>query len=104
MSLSVGIEYCTFSYNVANSGSAVTAIYRRFDNLLYADGLIIHLTNVHADYNNILPDATLRYSSTNVITGVFYSYNSRFNFSCMQFYKQSTFSILGSLFFSYSVR
>ena len=78
----VRIEHCTFSHNIANSGSAVIAINRRFDNSLAAGGLTVHLVNVHANNNDILPNTTLRHDSTDFITGMFSSFNADFNFSC----------------------
>ena len=82
VSVVVGIEQCMFSHNVANAGSAVIAIYHRFDNSLATGSLIVHLVNVHANNNDILPNATIRYDSTDFITGVFSSHNANFNFNC----------------------
>ena len=82
VSVVVRIERCTFSHNVANAGSAVIAIDHKFYNSLATGGLIIHLENVHANDNDILPNATIQYDSTDFITGVFSSHNANFNFSC----------------------
>ena len=82
VSLVIRIEYCSFSQNMANGGSAVVAVNHRFDDSSISGGLKVYLANVHADNNDILPDATLQYSSTNDITGVFYSIEAQFIFNC----------------------
>ena len=82
VSVVVRIEYCLFSQNMANEGSAVVAVNHRFDDSSISGGLKVYLVNVHADNNDILPDATLQYSSTNDITGVFSSHKAQFIFNC----------------------
>ena len=81
-SVVVRIEKCIFSQNKANTGSGVVAVNHKFDNSSIVDDLTVHLVNVDADNNDILPDATLQHSSTTIITGVFSSDNAWFGFSC----------------------
>ena len=79
--LSFRIEECAFVGNEANIGSAVYAIDHRFDAIL-SDGLIIHLVNVVAINNTLIPGSTVEYITSNVITGVFHSEICNFIFDC----------------------
>jgi len=76
----VRIEQCTFSWNMANTGSAVHAINHIFDGSL--GSLTVHLVNVHAENNTILPHSTIQHSSNEFISGVFSSEDAQFIFNC----------------------
>ena len=80
-SLSFRIEQCNFIANEANVGSAVYAVEHRFDATLSND-LIINLINVNAKNNALLPGATVQYSSSAFITGVFHSETCQFKLNC----------------------
>ena len=82
VSVVVRIERCIFSQNKANTGSGVVAVNHKFDDSSIAGGLTVHLVNVNADNNDILPNATLQHSSTAIITGVFSSNNAWFVVNC----------------------
>ena len=86
--LLIRIEYCNFTENEANSGSAVYAVDRRFDPTL-SNGLIIKLLNVNAKDNTLSPGITTDYVSSVFITGIFHSETCHFKFDCN---KQCIFS------------
>ena len=79
--VSFRIEQCMFTENEANVGSAVYAVDHRFDAVL-SKGLIINLVNVNAVNNTLLPRSTVRYASTDFITGVFHSETCNFKINC----------------------
>ena len=80
-SLSFRIERCNFIANEANVGSAVYAVDHRFDATL-SNGLIIHLINVNAENNNLLPGSTVEHGSDDFISGVFHSETCHFKLDC----------------------
>ena len=67
-SLSFRIEQCNFFENEANVGSAVYAVTGA---TLY-NGLIINLVNVNAKNNRLLPGSTIKYRTSDFISGVFH--------------------------------
>ena len=75
------IERCNFIANEANVGSAVYAVEHRFDATL-SNGLIVHLVNVNAEGNTLLPGATVQYGSSAFITGVFHAETCHLKFDC----------------------
>ena len=79
--LSFRIEQCNFIANEANVGSAVYAVEHKSDATL-SNGLIINLINVNADGNTLLPGATIQYSSSAFITGVFHGESCHLKFDC----------------------
>ena len=79
--LSFRIEQCNFIANEANVGSAVYAVEHRFDATL-SNGLVINLINVNANGNTLLPGATVQYSSSAFITGIFHGETCHLKFDC----------------------
>ena len=79
--LSFRIEQCNFIANEANVGSAVYAVEHRFDPTL-SNGLVINLVNINAEGNTLLPGATVQYSSSAFVTGVFHSETCHLKFDC----------------------
>lgn len=81
----VRIEKCNFTGNEADSGSAIFS-KDRSSSLSYRqvlDGsLNIHLTNINADHNVVLPGSTIRNVNNNFITGVFHISNCLVILTC----------------------
>ena len=115
-SLSFRIEQCNFIANEANVGSAVYAVDHRFDATL-SNGLIIHLVNVNAKDNSLLPGSTVEHGSDDSITGVFHSETCYFKLDCNRgcnfsnnipsvFYGHSTYLAISgkAIFFSNTAR
>ena len=100
-SLSFRIEQCNFIANEANVGSAVYAVDHRFDATL-SNGLIIHLVNVNAKDNSLLPGSTVEYGSNNFITGVFHSETCHFKLQCNRSRGCNFSNNIPSVFYGYS--
>ena len=81
LALVVTIEECNFIENVANAGSAVYAVDSRFG---VSGGLFVFLANVNAENSVISSGSTLKYDTSDFITGVFYSKNSHLFLICTQ--------------------
>ena len=84
LSLIVRIEDCNFTENAANAGSAVYASDSRFGASASSGSLTIHLVNVNAERNTISSGSTLKYDTSDFITGVFHTKNSHFIVNCTQ--------------------
>ena len=78
------IEECHFIENEGSAGTAVYSINRKFSSSSVANHLRVILVNVHAEKNTLSPGATIRYDSSNQITGIFTAEESHMEFNCSE--------------------
>ena len=84
LSLIIKIEECNFTENAANAGSAVYASDSRFGASTSSGSLTINLVNVNAENNTISSGSTLKYVTSDFITGIFHVKNSYLTLNCIQ--------------------